>query len=192
MDTADPQPKAFWSAYPLPSIALDDPAFVRPIPRTHGWRGTGPHGFAAGRWLDHYGRSAEFAHWMNRWCEAIQRDPTLRQQVDPLDGDFTQQDAPNYSPSALIMVDSTWRLAGVHEEPDALHWNVRPGHPAAESARFRMRTDAALELSPRTPKCATTSEGPNFSWAASLSAALIPAQSGSSPVKLECAGIAGH
>jgi len=136
-------PKAFWSAYPLPSIALDDPAFVRPIPR-NSWGGAAQAltVLRAGRWLDHYGRSAEFAHWMNRWCEAIQRDPTLRQQVDPLDGDFTQQDAPNYSPSALIMVDSTWRLAGVHEEPDALHWNVRPGHPAAESARFRMRTDA--------------------------------------------------
>jgi hypothetical protein len=26
-----------------------------------------------------------------------------------------------------------------------LHWNIRPGHPAAESARFRMRTDAGQD-----------------------------------------------
>jgi hypothetical protein len=39
------------------------------------------------------------------------------------------------------MMDYTWRLAGVCETPDALQWNVRPGHPAAESARFRMRTN---------------------------------------------------
>ena len=26
-------PKAFWAPYPLTSIAMDDPAFVRPIPR---------------------------------------------------------------------------------------------------------------------------------------------------------------
>lgn len=26
-------PKAFWAPYPLASVALDDPAFVRPIPR---------------------------------------------------------------------------------------------------------------------------------------------------------------
>jgi hypothetical protein len=78
---------------------------------------------------------------MDRWCEAIQRDMTFRQQVDPLTGVFTKEDAPNYSPCALVMVDYTWRLAGVCETPDALHWNVRPGHPAAKSARFRMRTD---------------------------------------------------
>ena len=35
------------------------------------------------------------------------------------------------------------------EEPDALHWNVRPGHPAAESARFRMRTDAGRDAEMR-------------------------------------------
>ena len=40
------------------------------------------------------------------------------------------------------MMDYTWRLAGVCEEVDALHWNVRPGHPAAQGARFRVRTDA--------------------------------------------------
>ena len=31
-------PKAFWAPYPLTSIAMDDPAFVRPIPR-NSWGG---------------------------------------------------------------------------------------------------------------------------------------------------------
>ena len=31
-------PKAFWAPVPLPSIALDDPAFVRPIP-PNSWGG---------------------------------------------------------------------------------------------------------------------------------------------------------
>jgi hypothetical protein len=31
-------PKAFWATYPLPSIAMDDPTFVRPIPR-NSWGG---------------------------------------------------------------------------------------------------------------------------------------------------------
>lgn len=139
-------PKAFWAPFPLPSVALDDPLFVRPIPR-NSWGGAAQAltALRAGRWFDHYGRPAEFSSMMNRWCEAIQRDPTFRQQFDPLNGDFTQEDAPNYSPCALVMVDYTWRLAGVREEPDALHWNVRPGHPAAESARYRMRTDGGRE-----------------------------------------------
>jgi len=139
-------PSAFWAPFPLPSVALDDPLFVRPIPR-NSWGGAAQAltALRAGRWFDHYGHSAEFGTMMNRWCEAIQRDPTFRQQVDPLSGDFTQADAPNYSPCALVMIDYTWRLAGICEQPAGLHWNVRPEHPAAESAQFRVRTDEGRE-----------------------------------------------
>ena len=138
-------PKAFWPAFPLPSVAVDDPLFVRPIPR-NSWGGASQAltALRAGRWFDHYGRAAEFSVMMNHWCEAIQRDMTFRQQIDPLTGAFTQADAPKYSPCALVMMDYTWRLTGVCEEADALHWNVRPGHPAADSARFSMKTDAGL------------------------------------------------
>jgi hypothetical protein len=134
--------KAFWAPYPLPSVALDDPAFVRPIPR-NSWGGAAQAltALRVGRWFDHYGRSAELSWMMDRWCEAIQRDGTFRQQIDPLTGAFTQEDAPKYSPCALVMVDFTWRLAGVCEQPWELHWNVRPGHPASEQARFHLRTD---------------------------------------------------
>jgi hypothetical protein len=135
-------PKAFWPAFPLPSVAIDDPTFVRPIPR-NSWGGASQAltALRASRWFDHYNRSAEFAVMMDHWCEAIQHDMTFRQQIDPISGVFTKEDAPNYSPCALAMVDYTWRLAGVSETLDALHWNIRPGHPAAESARFHMRTD---------------------------------------------------
>jgi hypothetical protein len=143
-------PKAFWAAYPLPSVALDDPLFVRPIPR-NSWGGASQAltALRAGRWFDHYHRSAEFSVMMERWCEAIQRDMTIRTQVDPLNGDFTQTDSPKYSPCALVMMDYTWRLAGVCEEPDALHWNVRPGHPAADAALFRVRTDEGRDAEMR-------------------------------------------
>jgi hypothetical protein len=79
---------------------------------------------------------------MNRWCEALQSAMTFRQQLDPLSGVFTKEDAVGYSPAALVMLDYTWRLAGVREEGDLLEWNVRPDHPVAQSAFFRMRTDA--------------------------------------------------
>lgn len=140
------RPSAFWAPFPFPSIALDDPHFVRPIP-ANSWGGASQAltALRAARWMDHYRRSAEFGVLMERWCEAIQRDPSFRQQMDPLSGAFTQAGAPNYSPCALVMVDFTWRLAGIVEEPGALHWNVRPGHPAARSARFGMKTDAGPE-----------------------------------------------
>jgi len=135
-------PKAFWTRVPLPSVALDDPMFVRPIPR-NSWGGASQAltALRAGRWLDRYTRSAEFGAMMDRWCEAIQADMGFRQQLDPLSGEFTKQGEPDYSPAALVMLDYTWRLAGVREERESLEWNVRPGHAAAQSALFRMRTD---------------------------------------------------
>lgn len=134
-------PHAFWAPFPLPSVALDDPTFVRPIP-PNSWGGAAQAltALRAGRWFDHYGRSAEFAHMMQQWCEALQRDMTCRQQMDPLTGEFTQGGRPGYSPAALVMYDYTWRLAGVREEADELHWNVRPELAASNGAVFRLET----------------------------------------------------
>jgi hypothetical protein len=139
-------PKAFWAPFPLPSIALDDPAFVRPIPR-NSWGGAAQAltALRTGRWFDRYEKFSAHAVLMDRWCEALQRDMGFRQQLDPLTGDFTQADPPGYSPAALAMVDFTWRLAGVREEyrdgQEVLEWNVRPGHSAAEAARFSVAFD---------------------------------------------------
>ncbi len=136
-------PNAFWATFPLPSVALDDPQFVRPIPR-NSWGGASQAltALRAVRWFDHYGRAAEFGVMMDRWCEALQRDMTFRQQLDPLNGEFTKQDMPGYSPASLVMMEYTWRLAGVCEEAEELQWNIRPGHPAAEASHFRIATDA--------------------------------------------------
>jgi hypothetical protein len=140
-------PKAFWTRFALPSIAADDPDFVRPIV-ANSWGGPAQAltALRAGRWFDHYGRAAEFTTMMNRWCEAIQRDMSFRQQIDPDTGIFTAgADAPNYSPCALVMVDYTWRLIGVRDEPDELHWTIRPTHPAAAGATLTMRTDGGRQ-----------------------------------------------
>lgn len=138
-------PKAFWAPYPLPSIALDDPQFVRPIP-SNSWGGASQAltALRAGRWMEHYGRPSEFAVMMDAWCRALQADMTFRQQLDPVSGAVTAAEATGYSPAALVMMDYTWRLAGVCERPDVLHWNVRPGHPAAQSAVFRLPLDKGV------------------------------------------------
>ncbi|PZU08155.1 alpha-L-rhamnosidase [Sphingomonas sp.] len=130
-------PAAFWAPFPLPSIALDDPAFVRPIP-PNSWGGATQAltALRAGRWMEHYGRPAEFAWMMDRWCEALQADTSFRQQIDPQDGRYSAGDNPGYSPSALVMIDYTWRLLGVRNLGDELEWNIRPAHVAASGARF--------------------------------------------------------
>ncbi len=143
-------PKAFWTPYPLPSIAADDPTFVKPIP-TNSWGGASQAltALRAGRWMDHYGRSAEFAQMMDAWGRALVADMTFRQQMDPWTDKFTVEGEPNYSPAALVMMDYTWRLAGITEQAGDLHWNVRPGHAAAERARFVMKTDTKVTVEMR-------------------------------------------
>lgn len=121
-------PAAFWAPYPFPSIALNDPAFVRPIPR-NSWGGATQAltALRAPRWMEHYGRHAELAHLMTQWTEAIGRHTEFRQQMDPLTGDFTRVDPGGYSPAALVYMDFTWRLGGPRVEGKSLEWNLRPG-----------------------------------------------------------------
>jgi hypothetical protein len=106
-------PKAFWATYPLASIAMDDPAFVRPIPR-NSWGGASQAltALRAPRWMTHYGKKAELDHLMGQWCEAIMRHGEFRQQMDPLTGEFTQPDPGGYSPAALVFLSFAHSLGG--------------------------------------------------------------------------------
>ena len=104
-------PKAFWAKYPLPSIALDDPKFVRPIPR-NSWGGASQALTALRtlRWLDHYAKTADLQSLMERWCEAILRIGKFDQQLNPDTGEFTQWDPGGYSPCALAFLHFAKRL----------------------------------------------------------------------------------
>jgi hypothetical protein len=118
-------PKAFWAPYPFPSSALDEPTFVRPIPR-NSWGGASQAltALRAPRWMEFYGKHAELTHLMQQWCSAIMRHAQearsdddkvklFRQQMDPLTGDFTQNDPGGYSPCALVFCDFARRLSKV-------------------------------------------------------------------------------
>jgi len=132
-------PAAFWSPFPLPSIAMNDPTYQGSIPK-NSWGGPSQAltALRASRWFGHYQRHAELAHLMERWCEAIQADMTFRQQINPETGVFGIGDLPGYSPAALLMYDFTWRLAGITEEDGTLRSNIRPALAAAENAEFEL------------------------------------------------------
>jgi hypothetical protein len=118
-------PQAFWPPYPLPSIALDDPSFVRPIPR-NSWGGASQAltALRAPRWMEFYGKPADLANLMTQWVAAIVRAGDFYQQIDPLTGDATKTGDPGgYSPAALTLLDFVWRLHGVRREGERLEWN---------------------------------------------------------------------
>lgn len=139
-------PKAFWAPYPFPSVALDDPQFVRPIPR-NSWGGATQAltALRAPRWMEHYRKSAELAWMMQRWLEALMRAKgEFRQQMDPATGEFTQADPGGYSPAALVCLDFLWRLSGIREQGELVEWNVKPPE---RRARFSRRVETTtLEL----------------------------------------------
>ncbi len=103
-------PHAFWAPYPFPSVALNDPAFVRPIP-ANSWGGASQAltALRAPRWMPHYGKSAELARLMQQWVAAMRRNGGFHQQLDPLAGAFTP-DPGGYSPAALVFLEFSRRL----------------------------------------------------------------------------------
>ena len=127
-------PAAFWAPYPFPSSALNEPTFVRPIPR-NSWGGAAQAltALRTPRWMTYYGKQAELNHLMQQWCSAIMRHMPeaktpaeqarlFRQQMDPLTGEFTgyappdappggPQDPGGYSPCALTFLDFARRLS---------------------------------------------------------------------------------
>jgi len=133
---------AFWAPYPLPSIAMDDPRFVRPIPR-NSWGGASQAltALRAPRWMEHYRKPADLADLMRRWVDAINRDGRFLQQMDPVTGTFND-DTGDYSPAALVFIDFTWRLSGVRRTDNGLEWNVRP--PTQGTSRFQLRVSPTM------------------------------------------------
>ena len=102
-------PEAFWTPYPFPSIAADDPAFVRSLP-DNSWGGASQAltALRAPRWMAHYGKKDDLNQLMRRWIEAIVRAPAFMQQMDPWTGEF--RTSPSYSPSMLVLTSFTERL----------------------------------------------------------------------------------
>ncbi len=134
-------PAAFWRPYPFPSIAADDPTFVRPIPR-NSWGGASQAltALRTPRWMEHYGKYAEFTHLMTQWVRALARSGEFLQQMDPDTGVFSP-DRGSYSPAMLTLFDFTWRLYGVRPEGDTLEWNCRlPENGASVTASWGRAT----------------------------------------------------
>jgi hypothetical protein len=141
-------PKAFWAPYPFPSVALNDPQFVRPIPR-NSWGGATQAltALRAPRWMEHYGKSAELGELMHQWVEALYRaNGEFRQQMDPLTGEFTAADPGGYSPAALVCLDFIWRLHGVRRQGELLEWNVRTPYERGRSRFMRKVGTTTMEM----------------------------------------------
>jgi hypothetical protein len=102
-------PDAFWTPYPLPSIAVNDPHFVRDLPK-NSWGGASQAltALRAPRWFAHYGKQSDLEHLMRRWVEALLRTDAFMQQLNPWTGEFST--SAGYSPAMCVFIDFVDRL----------------------------------------------------------------------------------
>ena len=116
-------PKEFWTPYPFPSIAADDPTYDWNYEPNH-WAGPGQALLALRTplWMEHYKRFSEQRVLMEKWIEAIMRNELFQQQMNPFSGEFNTTE--QYSPCMLVFVDFIGRLCGVKYLEGNLIWGT--------------------------------------------------------------------
>lgn len=115
-------PKEFWTPMPLPSIAVNDPAFKNI--ENNNWSGQ-PQGLTfqrAIRALENYGHYAEVTLVGNRLINTLRQNLKFTQQYDP----FTKHanNSPDgYGPTILSLLEYISRMQGIHYENDMIMWS---------------------------------------------------------------------
>lgn len=134
----------FWTAFPLPSIAANDPKFVHGIPR-NSWSGPaeGLTYQRAIRALENYGYHSEITVLAGKLMDAIASTPGYRfpQQWNPQAYSGTPAAAPGpgdcYGPALLSLLEYNTYAHGIKPRPadGVLLWSdsIVPGRKAATS-----------------------------------------------------------
>ena len=105
-------PSEFWTAFPFPSLAANDPAFRKT--RTGNDWGYYSEGLTALRalcWMDDYGKSDDLNELLSRWVMALANAENSRfaQEIDPLTGEPAQV-SQWYSSAMLLFLHGVKRL----------------------------------------------------------------------------------
>lgn len=101
--------KSFWTPFPMPSIAADDPLFVYPAPE-NSWGGGSQALMALRtlRYFEYYGFSDALKELMLRWLAAMDKCDDFRQQMDPFTGIFSTTES--YSPAMCVAIEFCRKL----------------------------------------------------------------------------------
>lgn len=147
-------PEAFFSPFPFPSVALNDPHFVHALP-ANCWGGPSQAltALRAPRWMRSHGRLREMDELMRRWLLALTRADFFFQQMNPRTGAPIRNDwvgesraESDYTPSMLVMVDFTARSFGVRETATGVEWACGSRGGTHRSRYEAARPNACLEI----------------------------------------------
>ena len=110
-------PEEFWTPYPFPSMAVNDPSCVGHVDRNcWGYYTMGLIVLRCTRWMYSYGWSGDFDHicakWLEAWTRCFDIVP-LGQEIDPITGEPTKC-SPWYSSGMLSYLYAARRL-GIYD-----------------------------------------------------------------------------
>ena len=119
-------PEEFWTPFPLPSVAVNDPLYDNASDNS--WSGQ-PQGLTwqrAIRALENYG----YQPWVTRLgyilLKALETDCIFPQQFDPYTGK-RQGDVDGYGPTMLAALEYISRMYGVHMDSGMIWWSAVGG-----------------------------------------------------------------
>lgn len=101
--------KKFWTPYPMPSIAADDPRFIHPAPENC-WGGAcqALQALRTLRYFEYYGFADELKHLMSQWLSALDCSGAFMQQMDPFTGEFSTTES--YTPAMCVAIEFIRKL----------------------------------------------------------------------------------
>lgn len=109
-------PEEFWTPYPFPAMAVNDPASVY-TPDGNSWSffSQALTALRAFRWMDHYGKGEDFDHVLKCWvCALTDAETPFTQEIHPLTGEMTKV-SQWYSSAMLLYLHAVKRLKLLEE-----------------------------------------------------------------------------
>jgi len=105
------QDKEFCPPFPIPSMSVSDPHFVKECPK-NSW-GSNSQALTSLRallWMDYYNRGSDLDALLSLWLRScIMYDSKFTQEINPFDGKPVGS-ACNYSPSLILFLEAVKRL----------------------------------------------------------------------------------
>lgn len=129
-------PQGFWTPYPLPSVAINDPLFDNKLP-SNSWGGASQAltALRSYMWFERYGKFSDHRHLMSQWLRALCASGRFEQQLNPWTGESCFSHP--YTPAMLCATSFVARLFGVVLENNTAIWNCHLP-PGAAQAEYRV------------------------------------------------------
>jgi hypothetical protein len=118
-------PEEFFTPFPLPSVAVNNPVFRNISENDWGGQPEGLTYQRAIRALENYGYFSEITIFGEKLIANVGKRNTFPQQFDPFTGEFSEADSrKDYGPTALSVLEYISRLYGVHVQFDEIYWGA--------------------------------------------------------------------